>query len=75
MHICTYIFIYLKGRVKEGGRKRNIPYAGLLPKWTQQPGLGEAEARNKEFHHRHWKHQVNLLCHHASPTLFFKGKR
>lgn len=37
-------FIYLKGRVKGGGGHHAGVLSGSLPKWLQQPGLGQAEA-------------------------------
>lgn len=40
-----YLYIW---RVRE--RERDLPSFGILPKWLQQPVLGQAEARSKELH-------------------------
>lgn len=31
---------------KQGYREKNLPFTGSLPRWPQQPGLSQAEARN-----------------------------
>lgn len=49
--ICTYIFtkfylfIYLEGRIteRETHTHTQLPSAGSLYKWQQQPGLGQVE--------------------------------
>lgn len=49
-----YSVVYFKGRAekKETNRERESASssAGSLPKWSQKPGLGQAEVRTQEFH-------------------------
>lgn len=42
-------FILFEGESEEEG-DRDLPFAGLLPKWPEQPGLDQIKTRNLEIH-------------------------
>lgn len=52
LFLNIYLFIYLKAElqtVRKGWQKRDLPSAESHPKWTQQPGLYQAQTRSQEL--------------------------